>query len=195
MIDGMELVGAWLRQLWRAGTAAAIVPIAIVAALVVAVAGAGGPGGLGSLGQLVTGPDVSPLPTDVPHAVREGARVRDLALVAPPTFVAAVRPAPAAAAGRARAPATAPAPQRVLPRRPRPARNPPVGAVHRPPPPPPPPVAPAPRPAPPTARDRAQALVGGLGQAVDDVGSVVGEVIGNLGEAAGGILGGPPPAR
>ncbi|HWC26576.1 MAG TPA: hypothetical protein VG474_08340, partial [Solirubrobacteraceae bacterium] len=56
----MDLVGAWLRQLFRAGTAAALVPTALVAALVVVLVGAGGFGGLGSLGQLVTGPEVSP---------------------------------------------------------------------------------------------------------------------------------------
>ena len=56
----MDLVGAWLRQLMTAGTAAALVPVAMVAALAVVLVGAGGFGGLGALGQLVTGPQVTP---------------------------------------------------------------------------------------------------------------------------------------
>ena len=57
----MDLVGAWLRQLLKAGTAAAIVPAAMVAALVVVIVGAGGFGGLGSLSQLVAGPQILPI--------------------------------------------------------------------------------------------------------------------------------------
>ncbi|HEV2776054.1 MAG TPA: HAMP domain-containing protein, partial [Solirubrobacteraceae bacterium] len=56
----MNLVGAWLRQLLQAGTAAALVPVAMVAALVVVLVGAGGFGGLGALGQLVGGPQIAP---------------------------------------------------------------------------------------------------------------------------------------
>ncbi|HUR87021.1 MAG TPA: hypothetical protein VMY78_16935, partial [Solirubrobacteraceae bacterium] len=81
----MDLVGAWLRQLLRAGTAAAIVPAAMVAALVVVLVGAGGFGGLSSLRQLVVGPTIPPAvagalprPTDVgsipPPARRPAAR-------------------------------------------------------------------------------------------------------------------------
>ena len=36
----MDLIGAWLRQLLQAGTAAALVPVAMVAALVVVLIGA-----------------------------------------------------------------------------------------------------------------------------------------------------------
>ncbi len=35
----------------------------------------------------------------------------------------------------------------------------------------------------------------GLEEAVSELGTVVGEVIGNLGEAVGGILNVPPPGR
>jgi len=49
----MDLVGAWLRQLLRAGTAAAIVPVALLAALLVIALGSGGLGGLGSLGEVL----------------------------------------------------------------------------------------------------------------------------------------------
>src|SRR5204862_8255823 len=88
IIGAMDLVGAWLRQLLRAGTAAALVPLAIVAAFVVVVAGAGGLGGLGSLRQLVTGPEISPLQEVAVVAPRE----RDAVLIAPPALVAAAPP-------------------------------------------------------------------------------------------------------
>src|SRR4051795_2343706 len=101
----MDLVGAWLRQLLRAGTAAALIPIAVVAALVVVVAGAGGLGGLGSLRQLVTGPEISPAQAG---SAPPAPRAREVALIAPPTLVAA---APAAVTP----PAAQPAPQRDVP--------------------------------------------------------------------------------
>jgi len=49
----MDLVGAWLRRLLREGTAAAIVPVALLAALLVIALGSGGLGGLGSLGEVL----------------------------------------------------------------------------------------------------------------------------------------------
>jgi len=70
----MDLVGAWLRQLLRAGTAAAIVPVALLAALLVIALGSGGLGGLGSLGQLVAGPAVPEIDATRPSAA-ENVRV------------------------------------------------------------------------------------------------------------------------
>ena len=78
----MDLVGAWLRQLLQAGTAAALVPAAMVAALVVVLIGAGGFGGLDSLGQLVSGPQVTPAER-LASRDRPGGR-RDVAPLAPP---------------------------------------------------------------------------------------------------------------
>lgn len=87
----MDLVGAWLRQLLRAGTAVAIVPVALLAALLVVVLGSGGLGGLGSLGQLVAGPAVPEM--DVAGRAMEH-----------------VRPPPVAPGGGAAAPRRATAP-------------------------------------------------------------------------------------
>lgn len=191
----MDLVGAWLRQLLRAGGAAALVPLAMVASLAVVVAGGGGLGGLGALGQLVTGPAISPAQRS---AAASSARDSEVALVAPPASVATGRP-------RAPSRATAvPEPKldRAAPRRPGPAPPAPPAHVvprpHRLPLPPAAPVAsrpPAP-PAPgPTAKGRAKALVGQLGETIGEVGAVVAEIIDALAKTLGGILLGPPSGR
>ena len=193
IIEEMDLVGAWLRQLLRAGTVAALVPVAIVASLAVVVAGAGGIGGLGSLGQVVTGPDISPALRVEPEATRGD---RELALVAPPELVASAEPlsapqAPGAASGASTdvAPRPPPSGRVVTGRRPaRPAPPPPITPL---PPPAPPAAAPAPA-RPPTARERTGKVVEELGETVTEV---VGGAIGGLGETVGGLLGGPPPDR
>jgi hypothetical protein len=201
MIDRMDLLNGWVRQLLGAGTVAALVPVAVVASLAVILAGSGGVGGLGSLGQLVTGPQISPAQQLVAATPRaQATNGRDVALVAPPTLVAD------ATAGRAQRPGTvrenapapvhpapAPPPGRVEPLTPpvvkptpRPVAPPPAAAPQPFGPPPPPP---------PTTADRTGKAVDGLGNAVDEVVDGVGEVIGGLGETLGGILDGPPPRR
>jgi hypothetical protein len=194
----MDLVGAWLRQLLRAGTVAALVPIAIVASLAVVLAGTGGISGLDALGQLVTGPEISPAQRAVAATPGErGDTTRDVALVAPPALLAdATAPAAPSGPGTGTAPPatgqTLRPPQRVVPLRP-PVVRPPPGPVAPPPPAAAPPAA-APA-APPTPGQRTGKVVEELGETVDEVVGVVGEVIGGLGETLGGILDGPPPRR
>jgi hypothetical protein len=188
IIDGMDLVGAWLRQLLRAGTAAALLPIAMVASLVVVVAGAGGLGGLGALSQLVTGPEISPAQA----AAAAGPRERDLALVAPPALVASVRPAAAPPAGVQ--PALPPAPRKPVPPPPAPppaprVPPPPVPAQLAPSVPPPPVAAPA---AKPTLRERTGKLIEQLNRAVGEAVDAVEGIIDGLRKTLGGILDGPP---
>jgi hypothetical protein len=183
----MDLVGAWLRQLLRAGTAAAIVPVALIAGLVVVLVTAGGFGGIGALRQVVSGPEIpsSQLATAGPQAPD----------VAPP----ARRPARRAAAQPARRPV---APQRVTPP-PAPPVAPPAVAPPPPPPPPPPPapVAPPPPVAPPAAREpvatpqksalekTTQTVVDGVDNTLDTVGELLVALIDRLKRAL------PPPKR
>jgi len=185
MIERMDLVGAWRRQLFGAGMVAAVVPLAIVAALVVVVAGAGGLGGLGSLGQIISGPQIS---SAREAAERSAAREpRDLALVAP----AANAGAPAGTAGPA-APQAAPPltegtapppPARVVtPREPAGVR--PVA--------PPPLAVPAPQPpAPPAAQPQPKNLATALESTVDKTVVLLEDVVDNLGKTVDGLLGGP----
>jgi outer membrane biosynthesis protein TonB len=189
----MDLVGAWLRQLLRAGTAAAIVPAAMVAALIVVLVGAGGFGGLGSLRQVLVGPEISPAETGA-----AGARGTDVAPIAPAprrpaTQRAAPRRAPAARTREAAPPAP---PRRVVP----PPRAP---VVPPPPPPSPPPPAISPEPAIPplpppehvaTAQRPAierttQQLVDGVDHTLDTVGELLVTIIKRLGRLL------PPPRR
>ncbi len=104
-------MGAWLRQLLRAGTAAAIVPVAMVAALVVVLVGAGGFGGLSSLRQLVIGPAIPPA---VAAAVPRPDDVGQIAPPAPrperPRVTPASPPPPPPAATEAAPPAAPPPP-------------------------------------------------------------------------------------
>jgi hypothetical protein len=181
----MDLVGAWLRQLLRAGTAAAIVPTAMVAALVIVLVGAGGFGGLRSLRQIVAGPEVSPGRTVGPGA-------GEVAPIAPATRRPAARrvartPAPAAAA-REVAPPAPPPPPRVAP---------PPAAPPAPPPPPPPPAPVAPPPAPepvatpkrPALEQTSQQLVDAIDKTLDSVGELLVTIIRRLGQLL------PPPRR
>ena len=190
MIDGMDLVGAWMRQLFGAATAAALVPLAIVAALVVVIAGAGGLGGLGSLGQVISGPEISPAREAA--AQRSAARgSADLALVAPPAgdgAEAPVRAADSASVARPPAPgaraAPPPPPPVVTPRRPtggRPIAPPPAAAPD---PPAQAPVASAPQKPPKT-------LATEVGGTVDKVTVLLEDVVDNLGKTVDGILSGP----
>lgn len=188
IIDGMDLVRAWLRQLLGAGAVAAIVPLAIVAALVVVVAGAGGLGGLGALGQLVTGPEISRAQRELARSAAPE-REPESALVAPPLAVAAV-PKPTAPPATGTVPSGS---ERGAPPPPPPPLPPPPPPP--PPPLPPPPPPPPPPPAPPTAKERTDKLAEELGETVDDVVTGLGEVIGGLGETLGGILNAPPPRR
>jgi hypothetical protein len=188
IIDAMDFVGAWLRQLLRAGTAAALVPIAMVASLAVVLAGAGGLGGLGSLGQIVTGPAISPAQREV--AAIGTAPKGELAIVAPPTIAAAPRPA---AQPQRRAPSAPPAPQRTVSPPGQVVPPAPAPAVVTPPPAPVPVAPPAgaaapPPPAPKTAKQKTQAVVQQLGDTVHSVVVIVGNVI-----TVNGLLGGPPP--
>jgi hypothetical protein len=187
----MDLVGAWLRQLLKAGTAVALVPAAMVAALVVVLVGAGGFGGLGALGQLLTGPQVSRAEK---LASRDGAARRDLALVAPAD---ARRSAPSDVRRASDVPARAPRPPREQPRR-RAAVDPQDPPIVRPPP-RPVFVAPAPAPAPPpaaprrpTLKDRTQALGSKLKETVGIVGTAVREIVEALGETVERIIDPPP---
>ena len=193
----MDLVGAWLRQLLRAGTAAALVPAAIVGALVVVVVGAGGLGGLGSLGQLVSGPQVSPAERDGFGGPGSG---RDVAPVSPGVASESVRRAPRterSAPPRPASPGTAVPPSRERPAN-RTARvNPGRRATGR-------PVIPTipdrddeARPSgaarPPTSKERAQVLGQKLYETVGDVGTVVQEIVEGLSQTLGRIAPAPPP--
>jgi hypothetical protein len=182
----MDLVGAWLRQLLKAGTAAALVPAAMIAALVVVLIGAGGFGGLDALGQLVSGPQVTPAERLAFTDRSEGA---DVAPVAPADAQSPQRPtAPSASApprGR-RAPATSPlrrAPA-IDPQDP-PKVRPPPPPVLPPPAPPPPPVVTA---RPPTLKERTRVLEEKLKETVGAVGTAVQEIVDNLGKTLGRIV-------
>lgn len=190
----MDLVGAWLRQLLKAGTAAALVPAAMVAALVVVIVGAGGFGGLGSIGQLVSGPAVSPAEREVARVPGGGPGV---APVSPAVASESERrPAPAAPRARATAPAPAPAPRSeprspaVDPGRPPTARPPLPPVIERPPPPPPP--APPAAPRPPTLKERTQVLGDKLKDTVGDLGTAVQEIVDGLDQTLGRIADPPP---
>jgi hypothetical protein len=179
----MDLVGAWLRQLARAGTAAAIVPAAIVVGLVVVL---GGFGGLGALRQIVAGPEISPADVN-----RQGPRAGEVAPIAPPAPPPVVRrvvtpPAPAAPRREA-APPALPPPRRVAPPRP------PAPAQPPPPPPasaaPPSPSAPVAAPQRPALEQTTQAVVDGLDKTLDTAGELLVTVIRRLGQLL------PPPRR
>jgi hypothetical protein len=185
----MDLVGAWVRQLLRAGTAAAIVPVAMVGALIVVLVGAGGFGGLGALRQVVSGPQIAP--TQIAEAGPEAPAV------APPARRPRRRAAPPAArrpAARAPAPAApaATAPPVVRPRPPAPPPPPPPVAVA-----PPPPVADVPPPPPeqvatpdgPPLEQATQKLVDGLDGTLNTVGELLVALIDRLGRLL------PPPQR
>jgi len=187
----MDLVGAWLRQLLKAGTAAALVPTAMLAALVVVLVGTGGFGGLAAIGQLLTGPQVSRAEQ---LASRDGADRRDVAPVAP----ADARRSPPSEVERssdapARAPRRSAAPQ---PRRPAidpqdpPIVRPPPRAVLGPPAPAAQPAAAAPRR--PTTKERAQALGSKLKETLGAVGTAVREIVEALGETVERIVEPPP---
>jgi hypothetical protein len=190
----MDLVGAWLRQLLRAGTAAAIVPAAMVGALVVVLVGAGGFGGLGSLRQVFVGPEISPA-----HTPESGAHAPDIAPIAPPARRATVRRAVAPAAPRRVAPGevapTVPAPRRppavvTPPSSPGPSVLPPPPAAAPAPPASPPSLPePATTPAPPAIEQTTQQLVDGVDQTLDSVGELLVTIIGRLGRLL------PPPRR
>jgi outer membrane biosynthesis protein TonB len=181
----MDLVGAWLRQLLRAGTAAAIVPVAMVAALAIVLVSAGGFGGLGSLRQAVAGPEIPPA---------QVATAAEAPNVAPPAR--RPRPAPAATASRAPAPTRAvapppppPPPTVVAP----PPAPPPVVVKPPPPPPPPPPPAPAPEPVATPAKPALEQTTQRLVDGVDGTLNTVGELLVALIDRLGRLL--PPPQR
>jgi len=191
----MDLVGAWLRQLLRAGTAAAIVPVALVAALLVIALGSGGLGGLGSLGQLVAGPAVPEIDAASP-SVAENVRVapaapggsdRARARVAASTGRASGGRAPASAPGRRAEPRSgtqiAPTPGSSgvtapsAPSAPSAPVAPPLAAgTSSPPPPPPPPAA---------GTQRPPELGAVLGSTVNGVVGGVQTLIDELGQALG----------
>ncbi|CAA9494861.1 MAG: hypothetical protein AVDCRST_MAG67-1613 [uncultured Solirubrobacteraceae bacterium] len=185
----MDLVGAWLRQLLKAGTAAALVPAAIVAALVVVLIGAGGFGGLGSLGQLLTGPQVTPAER---LASADPAQGRDVAPVAPVDADenARLRAQPrerSSARRSARRPPSARSPDRrpaIDPQGPAIVRPPEPPVIDPPPPPPPPPVTARG----PTAKERTQVLGNKLKDTVGDVGTAVQEIVDELGQTLGRIV-------
>ena len=188
----MDFVGAWLRQLVKAGTAAALVPAAMLAAVAVVLIGAGGFGGLGSIGQLLSGPEVTPAER---IASRDPADGRDVAPVAPAD--ADAQPdaprgsdAPARSGARGSAPDL---PATARPPRRRPAVDPddPIARLPRPPLPPPPPPPPAAS-RPPTLKDRTQVLGGKLKDTVGDVGTAVQEIVDGLGQTLGRIVKPPP---
>jgi bla regulator protein blaR1 len=185
----MDLVGAWLRQLLRAGTAAAIVPAAMVAALVVVLVGAGGFGGLGSLSQVVVGPEVAP-------EAAATARSEAPDIPAQPTR----RPQRPAAERRTRPPAVTPPPAVVAPparpdNTPPPPPPAPPPAPPPPPPPPPPPAGPEPEPEAvatpqkPALEQTTQAVVDGVDSTLDTVGELLVALIDRLGRLL------PPPRR
>lgn len=191
IIAGMDFVGSWIRQLVKAGTAAALVPAAMVSALVVVVVGTGGLGGIGSLAQLVTGPQIS---TAERARAAAPADADEVAIVAPPTIVAAapaVRSDPVPRAPRA----TRPGPDRSAPSpAPAPAPGAPPAAV------PPAAAVPVDRPqpasppaAPPTVSERTGPLVEELGATVEEVVVVLEKIIEGLGQIVDRILNGPPP--
>jgi hypothetical protein len=183
----MDLVGAWLRQLLRAGTAAAIVPVALVAGLVVVLVTAGGFGGIGALRQVVSGPEIPPaqLATAGPEAPDVGPPARR-----PQRRAAAPPPPRRAAPTRAAQPPAAPAQPPVSTRPPPPA-----------PPPPPPPIAPPPPPVAPPAPEPAatpqksalekttQTVVDGVDNTLNTVGELLVALIDRLKRAL------PPPRR
>ncbi len=187
----MDLVGAWLRQLLRAGTAAALVPVAIVASLAVVLVGGGGFGGLGALGQLVTGPQVTPAEATVARSAgpsRSGGV--DIAPVAPALAGESPdRRAPAVAAPPPPPPAPPPPPPppAAPPPPPPPVAPPPVVTA----PPPPPPAAVAPT-RPPTLKERTDNLKEGLKETVGKVGTAVGQIVEGLGGALSDLLDPPP---
>lgn len=191
----MDLVGAWLRQLLKAGTAAAIVPAAMVAAVVVVIVGAGGFGGLGAIGQLVSGPAISPAEREVARVPGGGS---DLAPVAPAVASESVRRrAPAAPTGERVSPPPPPPDVRSEPRPPAvdpgppPTVRPPRPPVITRPPPPPPAAAPA-VPRPPTLKERTQVLGDKLKETVGDVGTAVQEIVDVLRETLRRIVNPPP---
>jgi hypothetical protein len=187
----MDLVGAWLRQLLKAGTAATLVPAAMIAALVVVLVGAGGFGGLAALGQLLTGPQVSRAEQ---LAATDGAGRPDIAPVAPADARAAAPDVPPAVSRPdARRPVREVQPRRravIEPRDPPLVRVPPPPVLAVPAPPPPPAVAAPARP--PTLKQRAQALGSKLREAVGDVGTAVREIVTALGETVERIIDPPP---
>ncbi len=186
----MDLVGAWLRQLLRAGTAAAIVPAAMVGALVVVLVGAGGFGGLGSLRQVVAGPEISPtqLATARPDAPAVGppARRPQRRAVTPP----ARQPAARTPAVTAPPPPPPQAPAITPPPPPPPAQQPTVPAQQpaAPPPPPAPPENVA-TPEKPALEQTTQQLVDGVDNTLDTVGELLVALIDRLGRLL------PPPQR
>lgn len=187
----MDLVGAWLRQLLNAGTAAALVPAAMVGALVVVLIGAGGVGGLGSLGQLLSGPQVTPAER---VASRDPGSGRDVAPVAP-ADADADEPRRSGAQGArrrsARPPAAADAPRGpALDPGAAPTVRPPLPPVIEPPPPPPPPPPATPRQ--PTLKERTQVLEDKLTETVGDVGTAVQEIVDGLEQTLGRIVDPPP---
>jgi hypothetical protein len=186
----MDPVGAWLRQLLKAGMAAALVPAAMLAALVVVLVGAGGFGGLGALGQLLSGPLISPAER---LASSDRANRRDIAPVAPADPRAPARAdAPAAPSARRTPPppATGAREGRPLidPQGPPRVRPPPRPVLAAPPPPPPPPVARQP-----TLKERTRALGDKLKDTVGEVGMAVQEIVDALGQTLRRILN-PPRA-
>jgi len=192
----MDLVGAWLRQLLQAGTAAALVPAAMVAALAVVLVGAGGFGGLGAIGQLVAGPQISPAEVQARAGSATNARTRDLAPVAP--ALASESPARRRPAARTTPPPvvvapppTSPAPpgSRPRPTPPRPVAPPPPVAVA----PPPPPAAAAPA-RPPTLEQRTENAKAELKETVDELGTALEQIVVGLGNTLVDILGPPPSA-
>jgi outer membrane biosynthesis protein TonB len=184
----MDLVGAWLRQLLRAGTAAAIVPAAMVAALVVVLVGAGGFGGLRSLRQVVAGPEISPtqIAAAGPDAPQVGAPARRPAR---PPVPRAQTPRPVTPAPVVTPPLAAPPPPVVTPPPP-----PPVVTKPRPPPPPPPPPPPTTpepvaTPKKPALQQTTQNVVDGVDGTLDSVGELLNALIDRLGKLL------PPPKR
>ena len=193
----MDLVGAWLRQLLKAGTAAALVPAAMVAALVVVLIGAGGFGGLGSIRQLLTGPEVPPAEQVASSDAADGDTV---APVAPADERrAARRAARGGSSARDAVPAAPPAqperrrPPAVDPGAPPIVRPPPPPVVDPLPPPPPPPPPPAATP-PPTLEDRVQVLAQKLNGAVGDVSTVLEAIVEELVQTLRRIVTAPPRA-
>lgn len=188
----MDLVGAWLRQLLKAGTAAALVPAAMVAALVVVLIGAGGFGGLGALGQLLTGPEVTPAERLASSDPSGGGDVAPVAPADPGELQRADAPArtrPRSDAQPSPAPAT-----------PRPQREPAIDSrepIVKPPPPPPLPPPPPPPPPPaaarqPTLKERTQVLGDKLKDTVGEVGTAVQDIVDGLGQGLGRIVNPPP---
>lgn len=186
----MDFVGAWLRQLLKAGTAAALVPAAMIAALVVVLIGAGGFGGVGSIRQLLSGPEIPP--AERLASSDRGARGGDVARVAPADEPRAVRQVqrrrpssreavpPPAAQPQPRPPAVDPGARETV----RPPRPP---AIEPPPPPPPPPAAP-----PPTLADRTEALGEKVGETLGDVGTLLEAIVEALVQTLGRIVTPPP---